>query len=152
MTPPQEALDNAKNPVLTLISLTRRLGEVVRQENTLLNQRRPSEATTLIEEKGRLAAAYGREMDILRKNGGARAFGSADQLRELKRETSAFRKLLDEHRRILERVRTVSEGMLKAVGEEVARRSRPPQGYGKNAAPATPRQTPPATLTLNQVI
>jgi hypothetical protein len=147
-----ETLANARNPVLTLISLTRRLMEVIAAENTVLSERRPQDARPLIEEKGRLAAAYAQEMDIIRKNGGARSFANADQLRELKRETSLFNKVLEEHRRLVNRARIVTEGMLKAVGDEVARRNRPPQGYGKNAAPVESKIAIPATLTLNQVI
>lgn len=147
-----EALANARNPVLTLISLTRRLMEVVAAENTVLHERRPQDARPLIEEKGRLATAYAQEMDIIRKNGGARSFGNADQLRELKRETSLFNKVLEEHSRLINRARIVTEGMLKAVGDEVAKRNRPPQGYGKNAAPVEAKTAMPASLTLNQVI
>lgn len=152
MAPSPETLANARNPILTLISITRRLVEVIVAENTALAERRPSDAKGLIEEKGRLAAAYAQEMDIIRKNGGARAFGNADQLRELKRETSAFNRVLEEHRRLIERARFITEGMLKAVGDEVAKRNRPPQGYGKNAAPVAAKTVAPASLTLNQII
>lgn len=147
-----EAVANARNPILTLISLTRRLVEVISQENGLLRTRRPAEAKTLIEEKGRLAAAYAREMDLVKRQGGITAFGTAEQLHELKRETSQFHTILEEHHRMLERARAITEGMLKAVGEEVARRQQPARGYDKGAAFAAARQPVPASIALNEII
>lgn len=152
MTPSDDAVANARNPVLTLISLTRRLVDVITQENGLLKTRRPAEAKPLIEEKGRLAAAYAREMDLIRRQGGIKAFGNAEQLRELKHETSQFHAVLEEHHRMLERARAITEGMLKAVGEEVARRQQPARGYGKDAAFTAARQPAPASIALNEII
>ncbi len=146
-------IEDARNPLVALMGLTKRLVEVIVAENAVLNNRkRASDAKHLIEEKSRLASAYAREMDVMRKNGGARAFGTADQLRELKRETAAFHQILDDHKQIVERARTLTEGMLKAVGDEVAKRNQPAQGYNKTAAPAKPRIATPTSLTLNEVI
>lgn len=146
-------VSDASNPLQTLIAVTRRLVSVVRSENEHMRaRRRPAEARPLIEEKGRLAAAYARELDVMRKNGGVRAFGNADELRLLKRETSQFQKVLDDHRKLLERARSITEGVIKAIGDEVSRQQQPPQGYAKNAAPARPRTPQPTSLTLNQVI
>lgn len=147
-----EAVADARNPILTLISLTRRMADLITQENGLLRTRRPSEARPLIEEKGRLAAAYAREMDLVKRQGGIKALGNAEQLRELKRETSQFHTILEEHHRMLERARAITEGMLKAVGEEVARRQQPSRGYDKGAAFAAARQTIPASIALNEII
>lgn len=147
-----EAVADARNPVVTLTLLTRRLTDVITQENALIGSRRPAEAKTLIEEKSRLAAAYAREMDMVRRNGGVRAFATAEQLQELRTETAEFQKILDDHRRILERARALTEGMLKAVGDEVARRQQPAQGYGKNAALSPARQNMPASIALNEII
>ncbi|RMF08076.1 MAG: hypothetical protein D6763_10840 [Alphaproteobacteria bacterium] len=152
MSPSPDTPDNTHNPVVTLISLTRRLAEIIATENRHLEARRPDEAKKLHDEKGRLSAAYAREMEIVRKNGGITAFGSAEQLRELKRQTANFQRLLDDHRRLVERSRAITEGILKAIGDEVARRNRPATGYGKNAVPPRQRFTPPTSLTLNQII
>lgn len=147
-----ESVAEARNPVITLTLLTRRLTDVINQENALIKNRRPAEAKALIEEKSRLAAAYAREMDMVRRNGGVRAFATAEQLQELRSETAQFQKILDDHRRILERARALTEGMLKAVGDEVARRQQPAQGYGKNAALSNNRQNMPASIALNEII
>lgn len=152
MPSPSDTQNNTHNPVISLISLSRRLAEVIAAENRHIEDRQPQEAQKLHQEKGRLAAAYAREMDMVRKNGGVTAFGTADQLRELKRQTGNFQRLLDEHRRLVERSRFVTEGILKAIGDEVARRNRPANGYGKNAVPERKGYTPPTSLTLNQII
>lgn len=143
---------NIDNPVLTLTSLTRRLAEVIAAENSLLAERRPAETRDLVAEKNRLAMVYGRELEAVRKSGGVTAFGSADQLRDLKRQTAGFQRLLDDHRRLIERSRVITEGILKAVGDEVAVRDRGPAGYGGNARPGRKPQTRPTSLAFNQVI
>ncbi len=152
MASPSAPLDNVANPVVTLTSLTRRLAEVIAAENRHLEARRPDEAKKLHDEKARLAAAYAREMDTVRNSGGATALGSAEQLRELKRQTGNLQRLLDDHQRLIYRVRMVTEGILKAIGDEVARRNQPQNGYGSNAAPQLRKDAPPTSLTLNQII
>lgn len=147
-----QIMDNTRNPVVSLASIMRRLSEVIHAENDLIHDRRPGEIKHLQEEKGRLSAAYAKEMEFVRKNGGVSAFASADQLRELKRQTKAFNDLVENHRKLVERSRAITEGMLRAIGQEVARRNESANGYGNNALPPRPRTAAPATLTLNQVI
>lgn len=145
-------INNTDNPVITITSLTRRLAEVIVAENRLLEERRPAETKPLVEQKGRLSTAYAQEMERVRKNGGITAFGTAEQLRELKRQTANFQRLLEDHRRLVERGKTLTEGILKAIGDEVASRNRPSQAYGKNARPERPRNNQPTSLALNQMI
>lgn len=149
---PAPVMDNTRNPVVSLASIMRRLSEVIHAENDLIRDRRPGEIKGLQEEKGRLSAAYAKEMEFVRKNGGVSAFASADQLRELKRQTKAFNDLVENHRKLVERSRAITEGMLRAIGQEVARRNESANGYGNNALPPRPKSATPATLTLNQVI
>jgi len=144
--------DNTNNPVVTLASLMRRLSDVISAENEHIRAHRPAEARKLHEEKGKLSAAYTREMELVRKNGGITAFGNADQLRDLKRQTQTFSRLVDDHRKLVERSRAITEGMIKAISEEVSRRNRPAQTYGKNALPPRKTVERPTSLTLNQVI
>ncbi|MDA5193210.1 hypothetical protein [Govanella unica] len=150
---PDAVLPDAPGPIQTLIAVTQRLATVIMAENDHLRSRkRPADARPMIEEKGRLAAAYAREMEVMRKNGGVRAFGNANELRILKRETSLFQTALDDHRKLLERARAITEGIIKAVGDEVTRQNQSAMGYGKNAAPPRQRSAQPTSLTLNQVV
>ena len=148
----REPQDNTSNPVVTLASLMRRLSDVISAENEHIRAHRPNEARKLHEEKGKLSAAYTREMELVRKNGGITTFGNPDQLRDLKRQTTAFNDLVEDHRKLVERSRAITEGMIKAISEEVSRRNRPVQAYGKNALPPRKTNTQPTSLTLNQII
>lgn len=140
----------AQNPLSVMIALTRRLISVITAENELIqNRHRYAEAKPLIEEKGRLAAAYAKEMESIRQKGGASALGSADQVKELKQETIRFRRVLDEHHSLLARARAITEGMFKAIGDEIARRNQPALGYTKGAAHAVSKTAMPTTLALN---
>lgn len=140
-------------PIDTLLAITQRLVDVITAENEhLKSSKRPAEARPLIEEKGRLSAAFTRELEFMKKNGGVKAFGSEEKIALLTEQTSLFQKLLDEHRKILERTRAITEGILKAVGDEVTRQNNAALGYGKNAAPPVPRALQPTSLSLNEVI
>lgn len=139
-------------PLAAIISLTRQLTQIITEENRLLETRRPRDAAQLHEEKGRLNEAYNREIRTLQQNGGIANITDAPMLRQLKQETRTFREALDKHKRILVRLRTVTESMVKAIGDEVARQNNPVQNYGMNAALTRNTSARPTSLALNQII
>lgn len=139
-------------PLAAIISLTRQLTQIITEENRLLETRRPRDAAQLHEEKGRLNESYNREIKALQQNGGIGNITDAAMLRQLKQETRTFREVLDKHKRILVRLRTVTESMVKAIGDEVARQNNPVQNYGMNAALTHNTYARPTSLALNQVI
>ena len=147
-------MENETNtgPLAALITLTRQLTQVILEENRFLETRRPHQAAELHEEKGRLAVAYERELGTIAKNGGLAVITDAPMLRQLTQETRKFRETLDIHRRILVRLRTVSESMIKAIGDEIAKQNNPVQNYGGNATLARRNNIPPTSLALNHVI
>ena len=143
---------NNSGPLLTLISLTRQLTQIILEENRLLETRRPRDVAHLAEEKSRLNAAYEHELMGLQKNGGIAAIPDAPMLRQLKQETRVFNEVLDTHKRILVRLRTVTESMVKAIGDEVTRLNNPVQAYGVNATIAPRPNRPPTSLALNRLV
>ena len=139
-------------PLVTLISITRQLTRIILEENRLLETRRPREVVHLGEEKARLNAAYEQEIITIQKSGGLTAIPDAPMLRQLKQETRVFNEVLDTHKRILVRLRTVTESMVKAIGDEVTRINNPVQSYGGNATMAQRPNRPPTSLALNRII
>ncbi len=126
-----------------LVLLTTRLTGLVEQEILLITERRPLELARLDEERTRLAAIYAREMAVIRREKGALHAFAPDLRMELTTATERFRSALDKHRLAVERVRRVTEGIVKAIANDIAARHSPPVGYGRHAA-ATNRMKPMA--------
>jgi hypothetical protein len=72
----------------------------------------------------------------------------------LKDVTARFRGLIEENGRKVNAMRVVTERLVKSIGDEVAKRNRPVNGYDKHAAmrPATQnwRVARPTSLALDQ--
>lgn len=137
-----------------LHSITVRLTELLTQENRLLAERRPSEIVRFQEEKGNLARLYDEKMEAVRSNSKIVASLPADEVAELRDVTELFQDALAENRRALLVKKTVTEGIIRAIGDEVARKNRPLEAYDSNAklGPALPAYAAaqPTTLTLDR--
>ena len=137
----------------SLIQVTRDLTALIKKEISLLNAHRPGDIARLAEDKNRLAATYHQQMTALQQAGGLKTAGSADHLRLLKKVTREFQEVLEDHKRKLKALKTISEKMIKAVGDEIARQANKSQAYGANAKLKDPQMAKtPTTLTLNETI
>jgi hypothetical protein len=147
----------ATRPALTgpgakLAKLTISLTELIAEETKLLKKRLTKDAQRLHGQKNRLMAEYREVLNSLQvndkllgpKNSAARVY-----IREL---TDKFRETLRDHARIVLRLKSVAEGIIKSVGEEVIKKNRPVVAYGQNAAYNMPTHNRPTSLQLNQVI
>jgi hypothetical protein len=143
-------------PLDALILITERLSDLIIAENVLLAERRPSEISKQLDEKQRLAAMYAREMAQLNKEPSRLSSAAPSDVDRLKEATARFRTLVEENGRKVNAMRLVTERMVKAIGDEVARQTRPINAYDKNAAmrPVTPnwRVARPTSLALNQLV
>ncbi len=70
----------------------------------------------------------------------------------IKKITDEFRESLRDHARVILRLKAITEGIVRSVGEEVTKRNRPVVGYGSNAAFKMPSHMKPTSLSLNKVI
>ena len=72
----------------------------------------------------------------------------------LRAATGYFQDQLEEHRRLVQAARVITEKMLNRVAEQAGRRDRPVMNYGRDAvmAPAFKTAAPAVPLALNQVI
>ena len=115
-----------------LTRMAERLIEAIEGDLAALKAGKPQEMRTLDPEIQRLSATYGRE--------------AAGMTAEIAKSvpapvrshffsvTKRFKELLDLHARMITRVRNASEGMIKAVADEVDRRAQPTRTYNPKAA------------------
>jgi hypothetical protein len=134
--------------------VTTRLTEILSAEISLLKTRRPREIEQFQEEKSGLIRHYMRETAALKPVINAPNAPAASDLQIIHNATRAFTDALQTHELILATKKQVTEGMLQAIGQEVARRNKPLESYRSTGVmgPAMPTfaAARPTTLTLDQ--
>ena len=129
-----------------LISMAERLIAAIEADIAALKAGRPQDLCTTDPEIQRLSMLYGREAAGLDP---ARAKAAPSELRRKFFDTTAkFRDALALHARLLTRMRNASEGMVKAVAEEIERRRAPAYSY----APAAYSRPRAAAMVYNSVV
>ena len=123
--------------VQQLIALTEQLTERMRLDAEAFEGRRPYEAAGRVEETQRLANLYRFESDRVRQNPSLVAGASPPLRQRLTRASQAFEATLARHGRAVYALKTVTEGVVKAIAEEVARARTATAGYGPGARMAT---------------
>ena len=140
--------NDAAERVEQLILLTERLTGLVAQSAQAFEARRPQDAAAFVGETGRLANMYRHESTRIRGNPAMIAGASLVQRTRLVRATEAFDAVLARQARAVEAAKTVTEGLVRTIAEEVATRRQKGASYG---ADATTAATPAATaITLNK--
>ena len=135
-----------------LASLTISLSDLIQEETKLLGKRQTSDAQRLHGQKNRLMAEYRETLQLLQVNEKLLGPKESPVRQYIRKLTDRFREILRAHARIVLRLKSVAEGIVKSVGEEVIKKNRPIVGYSSNAAFRMPTQIPPTSLQLNQVI
>ncbi len=130
-----------------LITMAERLIAAIEGDIAALKAGRPQDLRTTDPEIQRLSALYGREAANLDPTRAKTA--PADLRRKFFATTARFRDVLTLHASLLTCVRNASEGIVKAVADEVERRRAPTCTY----APGPARPRPPAgAMVYNNVI
>jgi hypothetical protein len=138
----------AKGRVDQLTSLTERLTELISAECRAFEARKPHEAAATLEETSRLANLYRHESTRVRGNVALVQAAPLENRLRLMRATEAFESVLARHGRALDAARTVTEGIVRAVAEEVADKKATGAGYGPSAATASASAA--KAMTLNK--
>ena len=141
------ALDPADR-VGQLIILTERLTELVALEAKAFEAHRPQDAAPYIEETSRLANLYRHESAKVRANPQLVSAAPADQRTQLIRATEAFDAVLARQGRAIDAAKSVTEGLVRAIAEEVAHQRDKGANYGPAGAGAKPGDA--TAITLNQ--
>jgi len=131
------SIDRAK--VERLIVMAERLTDALEADIAALKSGHPRELKSLDPEIQKLYALYGREAQGVGIDDAKAA--PSDLKGKFFAVTARFRDALMRHARILACVRNASEGIVKAVADEVERRRAPLTTYAPPAARARPRQT-----------
>jgi len=129
------ALDarDAADRVDQLILLTSRLTALIADQALSFEQRRPQDAALQLEETSRLANLYRHESARVRADPTLIEGASLEKRVALMRTTEAFDAVLARQGRALEAARTVTEGLVKAIAEEVVAQRNTGSGYGPGA-------------------
>lgn len=120
-----------------LIALTEQISERMRQDAEAFEARRPLDAAARIEETQRLANLYRFESDRVKQNPALIAGGSLQLRRKLADASRVFEAALARHGRAVYGLKTVTEGVVKAIAEEVGRARAATAGYGPGARMVT---------------
>lgn len=150
---PKEAIEAVPltGPALNVAKLSERLTDVIREETKMLKEKRPSEAQHLHGEKNRLIIEYKDALGQLKMQNHILGGKESKERKYLRSLTDKLRDNLRDNARIVLRLKAIAEGVVKSVGEEVAKRDRPVMGYGARPANAS-LAARPTSLSLNQII
>ncbi|WP_158912866.1 flagellar basal body protein [Caulobacter sp. S45] len=141
------AADNAADRVEQLIALTERLTARLEAETRLFEARRPQDVARNSGDTLELANLYRREAAQLRANPSLIAGGPLNRRQKLIAATTAFEAVLARHGRSVKAAKIVTEGVVRAIAEEVASQRMPAAGYGPRAK-ARPNDA--SAITLNR--
>ena len=143
------ALDapDAAGRLLQLITLTERLTTLIAEQVAAFEAGVPQEAALSAEEAGRLANLYRHESLRVQAQPALLADGPRDLRDRLIAATRAFDAVLARHGRAVEAAKTITEGLVRAIAEEVSRQRGAVASYGPRA-----RQMlrPATSLALNR--
>jgi hypothetical protein len=145
------AAENPADRVDQLILLTERLTELVAAQALAFEQQRPQDAASLVEETSRLANIYRHESARVRGNPALLAGAPLVERSKLTRATEAFDAVLARQARSLEAAKIVTEGLVRAIAEEVALQRQ--RGAADAYGPSGERTAKPAdgsAITLNK--
>lgn len=124
------AANGADDRVEQLVILTERLTELIAQQAQAFEQRRPQDAASMLEETTRLANLYRHESTRVRADPRLVEGAPLEARTRLVRATEAFDAVLARQGRAIEAARTVTEGLVKCIAEEVASQRTQATVYG----------------------
>ena len=139
---------NLDDRVNQMVLLTEKLTGLIADQAKAFEARRPQDAAANMEETSRLANAYRHEAQRLRDQPQVLQQMSKAQRQRLTRAAEAFDAVLARHGRALHAAKTVTEGLVHAIAEEIAVQRNANAGYGPRGMKARPSAA--TSVTLNQ--
>lgn len=139
--------DSGAERVEALVKLTERLTALVADQAKSFEANRPQDAAVHVEEVGRLANMYRHESSRVRGNPALVAGAPLTVRTRLLRATEAFDAVLARQERAVSAAKVVTEGLVRALAEEVASQRNKGMTYGAGAQTSTAAAT---AITLNQ--
>ena len=130
------AASDAADRVEQLVILTERLTALIAQQAQAFEERRPQDAAVLLEETSRLANLYRHESARVRADQSLVQAAPLASRTRLIRATEAFDAVLARQGRAIEAAKTVTEGLVKCIADEVAAQRQQISVYGSNGIQA----------------
>ena len=138
------AEDNAA--LEAIVALTDKLTGLLAQQARAFEQHRPQDAARDLAEVSRLTNVYRTASAHVRSQPQMVEAAPDELRRRLLRATEAFDAVLERQGRALAASKTVTEGLVKAIAEEIATKRGGGQAYGPGGA----RRIPATAITLNR--
>jgi hypothetical protein len=113
--------DDAADRAQQLLALTKRLIAILREETALIEARNPLPDGDAAEEKARLVNAYRLEMARIKADPALIEGAPAALSASLRRATVSLNEALAAHALALEAVKSLTEGLVQAIAEEITR-------------------------------
>lgn len=129
-----------------LLLVTERLTALVIEETRRIDAREPPLDGEMAEEKQRLANAYRLELARIRDDKSLIEPAAPDLLAKLRKNTALLQEKLAEHEVALSAVKLITEGMVRAMAEELARQQGGDAQYGAHGGLSAPSGPRPAVL------
>jgi hypothetical protein len=143
------ALD-ADDRVHQLTLLTERLTDLIAREATAFENHRPHEAAQYVEETAKLANVYRHESMRVRANVALVEAARPELRQRLMRATEAFDAVLARQSRAVNAAKTVTEGLVHAVAQEIANQRAAPATTEGGGGQINDRPQHGAAITLNR--
>ncbi len=139
--------ETARINVERLITLTEQLTGQIGADADAFEARRPHEAASRVDETARLANLFRHESARVKQDPSLIAGAPREARARLAKASQAFERELARHGRALHAVKTVTEGVVRAIAEEVANSRAAATGYGPRARACAYDAT---AITLNR--
>jgi hypothetical protein len=132
-----------------LIAITDRLTTLLSQEIEAHKTGQLDASSQDWTEKEKLAHAYRIEISNIRQDPSLLEGASDSQKESLKLKVESFRELTIQHANALAASRQVTEGLVKAITDEIAETRAAPKGYGRAGEVSQTRDSASSGLTAN---
>lgn len=145
--------DDCTDRAMQLMAISKRLAQLLDLETAAFNRQSGALPADLADEKTRLANTYRLELTRISQNKALISGAPEHVRRELEATTRVLQDSIKENARAINKLRTVSEGLVKAIGDEIAKKRAAPVGYGpKIGMPPAAAQGSATAITLNRVV
>ncbi len=132
-----------------LLAIATRLVDLVGKEIDALNARRLDGGSQDFDEKERLAHAWRLEVSQIKADPALLAGARSDQKMALRAMSQQLEELLEGHARALAAMKDVSEGLVRAIADEIALTRQAPPGYGRSGAIQSNRAASSSGFAVN---
>lgn len=140
--------DLAQARVRQLVQLTRQLTDRLSLETAAFEERRPQDVAGSLAETQEMANLYRRDTAHVKANPALLAGAPASDRTDLIRATEVFNTVLARHALAVEAARMISEGLVRAIAQEVTASRTPAAAYTADGSAA---QSDGRAVALNRM-